>query len=111
MAKRSNDTETKSISIRISKEAVEKITGLLNKDRDLKLEYKSRNNFIAIAVENEIEIATLKHGLSNSGKYHFKFLYNNGVIDAYQQAKGIDAKGDRPSYVVHKEIKDGLKKD
>jgi len=74
-------------SIKIQAEQVEKIQKLLD-DKDFN--YRSRNDFVVKAVDNEIRIATLKHRLSGSGKIHFDLLYAESLKNAYEKAVEYD---------------------
>lgn len=75
-------------SVKIPKEQATKISKL-RKDSDLN--YRSRNDFVVKAVENEIRIATFKSGLSAMGKYHFDLLYAEGLRNAYERAVDYDS--------------------
>ena len=68
-------------SVKILTEQVEKINELL-KDKDFN--YRSRNDFVVKAVENEIRLATLKHVLRADGKIYFDMLYNAKLIEVVE---------------------------
>ena len=55
-------------SAKITEKQVEKIREFLI-DKDFN--YRSLNDFVVKATDNEIRIATFKKGLSSMGKYHF----------------------------------------
>lgn len=79
-------------SIKIQSLQTKKIDKL---KEDIDLNYRSRNDFVVKAVDNEIRIATFKHGLTQMGKYHFDLLYAEGLKNAYERAlifdKGMSA--------------------
>jgi len=68
-------------SVKIQNEQVEKIDKLLI-DKDLN--YRSRNDFVVKAVENEIRLATLKTALRPDGKIYFDMLYNAKLIEVVE---------------------------
>ena len=82
------DGERMSNSVKILEEQVQQINRLI-KDKDLK--YRSRNDFVVKAVENEIRIATLKHDLTSSGKVHFDLLFAEGLRKAFERAAEYDS--------------------
>jgi len=76
-------------SFKIREQQVKKIIELL-KDEDLP--YRSKNDFVVQAVENEIRIATLKNSLSSPNKYYFDLLLAEGLKNAYEKAVELDKK-------------------
>jgi hypothetical protein len=74
-------------SCKIRPEQVEKINKL-TKDKDLN--YRSQNDFVVQATDHELRLATLKHGLSEMGKYHFDMLYNELLRKAYERSAEYD---------------------
>ncbi len=92
-------------SVKIPKEQATKISRL-RKDSDLN--YRSRNDFVVKAVENEIRIATFKSRLSSHGKYHFDLLYAEGLRIAYEKAVNFDT--DVPGSYYHKQDQEFKKK-
>ena len=76
-----------STSVKITENQVERINQLL-KAKDLG--YKSRNDFVVKAVENEIRIADLKTVFTRTGKIHFDMLYNEHVRKAWERAHAFN---------------------
>jgi hypothetical protein len=77
-------------SVKILPIQVEKIQEIVE-DKDLR--YRSKNDFVVKAVDNELRLATLKHGMSPGGKMHFELLYNESLYKVYERAKQFDTGG------------------
>jgi len=93
-----------STSVKIQNDQVKKISKLL-KDEDLP--YRSRNDFVVQAVQNEIRLATFKNGLSSMGKYHFDLLLAEGIKNAYERAMKYDRSiPNSPSWNRSKEFRE-----